>query len=490
MRAESAGAGGSGANSGRAAAIERRRALSAGKSALPPPRERVRSGERSAALPDAAPAVAATVPVQSVAAAQPQSATAAAAPCTTPSCGHASCRDQARMRRALMSQRGRGDAQPAPPSRAPRQGSPNYAPKVVVSPTQGGQRVTGSRIGRGTRMTGDESGITLPISGSQYIAPDAGTARFSPPKIGMSRTPLGGVVSGTQVRSTVRITGDEAAGAAVTGEADQRPEDDLTPRSAADAHAGAQFQRQTEPHGHSVFGSNLVAMPACSAPVNAAAARRLESTASGLVITGSAVGRAARVTGDEEGACRIVSGDQYLTPAERQAECGGSGGGTAPAAQLGAVRRDPVSGAKVSEAQTWGQQRVTGADVEHHRLVTGDAPGSCHLITGTAYQGPATMRGWCAAEVGDAAEGILPRRASRRSGQRRYPDARSGRSPAPRAARRATSPERPYYRAEAAAASAAAPARGDRRALLGLVRRSAQAQLRAGREAHGEAAGA
>jgi hypothetical protein len=398
---------------GRAASIERRLALSAGKAALPPAAERVRNGERSAALATivtpvhAAPAPSAAKTVTTTPGAPTSSAVPCAAEC---------CNSPARARRAMQSLRGRGDVPPAPPSRTPREGHLNYAPKVVASVTQGKQTVTGSRIGSGSQVTGVDSGANLPVSGTQYIGRESGLAGVvGGPKVGLSRTQGGGVVSGTLIRSQVAITGDEAGSKInITGEADARPEDDLTQRSESAAHASSQFQRQADPHGQSVFGTNLgrgLRQAGSRARERAAA---LETTERGLSITGSAVGRASRVTGDEEGSCRQVTGDQYLSPARSQAECGGSGGGTAgsaaAAASMGMVRRDPVTGAKVRVATTWGEQRITGADVEHDPRVTGDMAGSCSVITGTHYQGKRTLQAWCDPAVGESAEQQLPRR--------------------------------------------------------------------------------
>jgi hypothetical protein len=247
-------------------------------------------------------------------------------------------------------------------------------------------------------MTGDEPGASLPISGTQYIAANGGAPiRSNSPKVGLSRTPGGLVVSGTLVRSKVRVTGDEAGtSTTITGESDQVIDDDLTPRASDDAYVTAQFNRQMDPHGHSVFGTNL-ARSAASVGSRDRHSRHaaLESTEGGRPITGSAVGRAGRVTGDEDGACRQITGNQYLSPARAQAECGGRGGGTAPGAVLGHDRTDPVTGGKVRIAQTFGQQHVSGTDLEYDPQVTGDARGACQVVTGTPYQGANTLHGWC-----------------------------------------------------------------------------------------------
>ncbi len=449
------------AASGRAAAIARRQALSAGKAALPPTAERVGKGRRAdtqatvvaspaASVPAYVPAPAPAVqPAQAAPSspAMPQSIaisgrqasihrrkllsegkqaltstySAAAAPThrapvsqadapEAADCTTASCRDLARARRAALSKVGRGDSASAPPSRPPRLGKIDYAPKVAVSSTQDGQRVTGLRIGQGLQVTGDERGTGQPVSGTQYIGTETGAAwRAGGPKVGFARTEGGLTVSGSLVRSQVRITGDEAGGSVtITGEADQRIDDDLTQRRDRAGATQAQFQRQANPHGATVFGTNLGRSARSVGSRDRQRLPALESTESGRAITGSALGRSLRVTGDESGACRLVTGSQYMAPARRQAECGHAGGGTAPAAQIGSGRPDPVTAAKVSVSQSWGGQRITGVDVEHNPRVTGDEPGSCSVLTGSQYQGRFTVDGYC--DTADAAGARMVRR--------------------------------------------------------------------------------
>jgi hypothetical protein len=387
------------AQGGRAASQARRQALSQGKSGLPAAAERHAKGRRGApvevsAAPAPAPA-AFTSPTPSATVVKPDD------------CGHDSCRAAARARRASQARNGRGDAAPAGPTRPPRQGVLDYAPKVVASPTQGGQSVTGLRIGAAAQVTGAARGSGLPVSGSQYIGADAGAGwRAAAIKVGLSRTPGGATVSGALVRSRVAVTGDEAGGEArITGRADQRIEDDITPGRAEGRTTAAQFQRQADPHGVSVFGSNLARSAGSTGSRQRTRTAPLETTETGLAITGSAVGRAMRVTGDEEGACRPITGSQYLTPARRRADCGG------PSPALD--RADPVTGGRVRIAHTWRGLAVTGVHLEHDPLVTGEAAGSCAEITGTPYQGLTTAAGWCEPDATDAAQARLgARRAS------------------------------------------------------------------------------
>ncbi len=287
-----------------------------------------------------------------------------------------------------------GLLQPVPKAAVPTT-NPAVAPRnpPAVASSFGKQSVTGSRIGKGSDVTGTDAGASLPVSGTQCISAAAGFAtRSGGPKVGYARTPQGGIVSGSLIRSTVPVTGDEAgARTRITGEADQRLEDDLTERTDDGGLVAAQFQRQGAPHAQSGFAANLGRNSGRVGSRERQRSAPLESTESGLSITGSAVGRTTRVTGDEVGACRQLTGDQYMSPARAQAECGGRGGGTAPAAQVGAMRRDPVSGAKVSVAETLGRQRVTGCNIEHDPRVTGDAAGTSAVLTGTPYHGAGTM---------------------------------------------------------------------------------------------------
>jgi hypothetical protein len=391
--------------SGRDAAIARRLALSAGKAALPPAQERTRSGFR-----DARPAEAAAAP--------PPPQAAAPAPALPVTTGHAISGRTASIARRRMQAGGKAALQaPAPlaaPAPAPRAGTLEYAHKVVTSTTQHGLQVTGSRMGRGQQVTGDERGTLMPVSGTQYIDAETGGAwRASGTKVGQARTEAGLTVTGTLVRSAVRITGDERGErSTITGKVDQRPADDLTARPSEGAAVSAQFQRQVNPHGGGALTGNLGRSARGVGSRQRGDAPVIEATEAGAAITGSAIGRSLRVTGDEHGACRPISGSQYLAPARREVACGGQGGGTAPAALIGTDRADPVTLSKVAVSETWGGQRVTGIDVAHHKSVTGDAPGTCAALTGSQYQAPPTVCGDPGAKSANArrlqARGRLP----------------------------------------------------------------------------------
>ncbi len=440
---------------GRRAAIERRRALSQGKAGLPPSRERTKTSASVAPAPASTVPAAVTAPTPeprqvstpsnavgfaseltgrimsmlrrrqqsqgksalktgaaTAALVSPTASAVASAPVqsstdgadlimpTRAATGHELAR---RLRAERVAARAGGEPRPT------RKGRLEYAPKVVVDTTVAGVKVSGLKYTDSARVTGADDGLGKPVSGTQYISPRDASMRAPAVKVGASTTPAGLVVTGTQVRNRVAITGDEAGDhVRITGNAEGSIEADLTPREQGGYDGVAQFSRQANPHGHSVFGTNLGRSLVVAGSRSRDRLQALEVTQKGLTISGSAVGRSSRVTGDEPGSCRVITGDQYLAPAQRQAECGGQGGGTAsPKSQDAEARRDPVTGSKVTVSSTWGSARITGASVEHDPQVTGDEPGQCRVITGTPYQGPSTMYGWCSDAAAGEAEARL-----------------------------------------------------------------------------------
>jgi hypothetical protein len=445
------------ATGGRDASRERRAMLARGKAGLPPAAERTRTGLRSAAtVPPSATAatsillsagreVAVAPPASgreltgraasrarrqslvqgktgvpqftALRAAPPAGGETGQAANTAPDAGVG--RSVAQAMRAARASNGRGEAAATRPSGRVRTAQPiQYPPKVADTETYAGGKVTGIRIGRGANVTGDEPGADVQVTGTQYIGRETGfNPREGGVKVGAARTAGGLVVTGSQVRSRVSITGDESNPAIrITGEADQELADDLLERREAGAYSAMQFQRQHNPHGHTVFGANLGRSIKTVGSRERDREHALEKTGGGLPVTGTAVGRSPRVTGDEPGSCRSITGDQYLMPADEQPLCEAPGGKTraragSAMARLGnnGGRLDPVTGDKVTVSESWTRQRVTGVDVEHNANVSGDEYGACTPVTGTPYVGPAQYETVCASEeASETARRVTP----------------------------------------------------------------------------------
>lgn len=456
------------ATGGRAASRERRAGLVQGKTGLPRAAERSRGGNERAAVVSAPPVVVAPQAVQPapMAKSEPMAAPSAqptahntvltgvqasrarravlvkgkaalkstqqfmtsenhapvALPQATASAPpqHGGGRQAAQALRGSRARNGGGAAQQhARPSGHVRKAEPiQYPPKVAESQSYGGKKVTGVRIGQGLNVTGDEPGAGVQVTGMQYVGKETGfNPRECGVKVGAARTPAGLTVTGTLVRSTVMVTGDESnPSLRITGEADQELTDDLTSRREQGAYTSMQFARQNNPHGHTVFGTNLGRSIKSAGSRERNREHAIEQTESGLPISGTAVGRSQRVTGDEAGACRAVSGNQYLMPGNKHAACDAGDGKTMARAgrAMGMpghneARLDPVTGEKVVVSETWSRQRITGLDVEHNSNVTGDESGACSPISGTHYAGPGQYEAFCKTGVAaEVAQRVLP----------------------------------------------------------------------------------
>lgn len=117
-----------------------------------------------------------------------------------------------------------------------------------------------------------------------------------------------------------------------------------------------------------------------SRPAPAPAKVSLTHTGGGRPVTGTMVGRSSRQTGDEPGSCRPVTGTEYLSTEQFRDFCKT----TAPAAPR-----------KVSVMSTRGDQTLSGTSVDRSGHVTGNEVGSCRSITGSQYYTTADFAGLC-----------------------------------------------------------------------------------------------
>jgi len=209
--------------------------------------------------------------------------------------------------------------------------------KVGVTTTTRERKVTGTEVGRSVKVTGDEIGACQGITGTEYLAVErfdefcATRPSPAPAKVGASDTVKGKVVTGTRVDVSPKVTGEESgADRAITGTSYALP-----------AGAGQAPEKVAVTH-----------------------------TAGGKTVTGTPVGHTTRITGDELGACRGITGTEYLAAEQFQAVCS-----TTP----------PATPRKVSVMSTRGSQPVSGTEVGRSAKVTGDEPGSCRSITGSQY---------------------------------------------------------------------------------------------------------
>jgi hypothetical protein len=226
---------------------------------------------------------------------------------------------------------------------------PNVA-KVGISSTGYGQQVTGNEVGRSTKVTGDEPGTCKNVTGTEYLSPSQYQAFCetkpapTPRKTGLAETMGGKRVSGNMVGRSGKVTGDELGA-------------EIMP-------TGTQYTAPSD------IGTEIV-------PPKVG----ISNTLSGGSVTGTRVGRSGKVTGDEPGSCRLVTGDEYVDLAQYQG-CN--------------VEAKPEP-AKVGRSATNKGQVVSGTQTGRSGKVTGDEPGTCKAITGTPYAGLEQAEGYCSA---------------------------------------------------------------------------------------------
>lgn len=226
--------------------------------------------------------------------------------------------------------------------------APIQPAKVRVTATSHGNRVTGNEVGRSEKVTGDEPGTCKNVTGTEYISANqsaayCGGVNPSVRKVGRSQTLGGQPVSGVLVGRSEKVTGDEpGSGRQLTG----------------DQYIGAEAPAPGR------------------APTKVATLQTLRGTG----ITGTHVGRSQQVTGDEPGSCRNITGDEYIGSQQYDAFCGGRPAPEAP---------------KVGFSITNRSQIVSGTRTGRSDKVTGDEPGTCKVVTGTPYAGLEEAGSWC-----------------------------------------------------------------------------------------------
>lgn len=224
------------------------------------------------------------------------------------------------------------------------------AKKVVVTTTSHGNLISGNRIGRGTKVTGNEPGTCKIVTGNEYISAEQQQgycgefASKSPRKVSMAETMKGKKLTGSNVGRSEKVTGNEPGMKRVlTGTQYTAPQD---------------------------IGS---------APSKVGSSATLR----GGNVTGTMVGRREKMTGDEAGSCRNITGDDYVGQEQYSSFCS-----TTPAPQ------DRKVGASVTSKG----MNVTGTMTDRASKVTGNEPGTCKSVTGTPYAGAEQSENFCQAE--------------------------------------------------------------------------------------------
>ncbi len=321
----------------------------------------------------------------------------------------------AQQRRMDRAKKGRGDAAPCRPSgRVPKEPQ-----KVEFGTTLTGTPVSGSQIERIASVTGNESGSCHAITGTEYI----GTEQFdqfcksapppSPAKVGASSTSRGGRVTGTEVGRSDKVTGDETGTCKrVTGTEYMAVEETGTfcgtspephPQKAGfgmtarkNQISGSDLTREIDVTGGESGANRAITGSAYTDTTSLRsksgdAPKKVETshTSAGGAVSGTQLGRSSKVSGAEQGACKRVTGSDFISAEEFSSFC----------------RAEPFQPpAKVGVSRTLKGQDVSGTQVGRSASVTGDEYGACKPVTGTSYIGADQYADFCASRV--AAEAI------------------------------------------------------------------------------------
>ncbi|MEB3270666.1 MAG: CsoS2 family carboxysome shell protein [Synechococcus sp.] len=296
--------------------------------------------------------------------------------------------------------------------------------KVGASQTLSGQTVTGTQANRSPKTTGNEAATCRTITGTEYLGAEVfqtfcgsqPAAPIQPAKVRVTATSHGNRVTGNEVGRSEKVTGDEPGTCkSITGteyiSANQSaawcgtntPSVRKVGRShtlGGQAVSGVLVGRSEkvtgdEPgSGRQLTGDQyLGAEP--PAPGRAPAKVSQLNTLRGIGVTGTHVGRSQHVTGDEPGSCRSITGDEYIGSQQYQAFCGASPTPEAP---------------KVGFSITNRSQVVSGTRTGRSSRVTGDEPGTCKAVTGTPYAGLEEAGNWCSSEQLQAVRSRTPMR--------------------------------------------------------------------------------
>lgn len=286
---------------------------------------------------------------------------------------------------------------------------PEAAPaKVGLTSTSRGRRVTGTEVGRSTRVTGDETGTCKRVTGTEYLAAEqsgefCGTAPEPRPEKAVTGMTAGrNAVSGSDLARSVKVTGGESgAGRHVTGSAYA----DASARPAAEGNGPKKVETRRTSAGATVSGTLPGRSSKLSGDEPGACARVTGSdyinteefksfcraepyqspakvgvsrTLKGQDVSGTQVGRSARVTGDEHGTCKPVTGTAYI--------------GADQYAEFCAAR---TAAEAINRARLGRNADLTGTQPGPDERTTGNERGTCQPVSGTPYLGEGQVAAAC-----------------------------------------------------------------------------------------------
>jgi hypothetical protein len=232
--------------------------------------------------------------------------------------------------------------------------------KFTRSGTRKGKTVSGNNVGRSSNVTGDEYGSNRELTGTSVMQAGEGRA---PAKVGKSATLRGGHVTGTMVGRNKNVTGDEPGSCRnVTG-------DDYVGQEQYSS-----FCKATPKYTDRKVG--------------------VSATLKNKTVTGTMTGRDSKVTGDEPGTCKAVTGTPYAGAENYKDYCDTS---SASMARERTQQRRATPGMPMTGIQPGINGKMTGAD-----------KGACEPLTGTPYVGADQFANVCPSKPADSSSPDFP----------------------------------------------------------------------------------
>jgi hypothetical protein len=278
-------------------------------------------------------------------------------------------------------------------------------PKVGESETAHGQFVTGTMVGRSEQVTGDEPSTCRDVTGTEYLGADVfrnfcqSDPVKTPRKVSVSSTTHGNSVSGNKIGRGQNVTGDEPGtcqhvtgneyiGASQTERfCSTKTEAGPLKITSAETRKGKSLTGNNVGRSGKVTGDELGAdrdltgtQYTQAGSGNAPKKVGVSATLRGGVVSGTMTGRSENVTGDEPGSCRNVTGDDYIGEEQFKSFCGST---------------PQPKDRKVGMSSTLDGKTVSGTMTGRSEIVTGDESGTCKAVTGTPYSGAEQLSTYC-----------------------------------------------------------------------------------------------
>jgi hypothetical protein len=285
--------------------------------------------------------------------------------------------------------------------------APRSPRKVSVTSTGSGNAISGTSFDRSTKVTGDEPGTCKNITGNQYVG--AGQANEF---CGTSANGGKKAITGNNPSRTGKVTGghrvakrNSSAANSVTssangarGWAKGRQSTTLLGGTVTGTRIGRNRSVTGDERGSclNVTGDEYVGREQYNTFCETTPARTdrkvsVSATLRNQVVTGTLAGRESKVTGDEPGTCKTVTGTPY-TGADSYADfCDAE-------ATAVAMNRVPRDRATPGMPMTGLQPGIGGT-------LTGAGKGVCEPLTGTPYVGADQFADTCAGTVAGDMDG-------------------------------------------------------------------------------------